>query len=357
LTVGLLCLAGLLSGCVAAGCGAEDEGLPDDAVAQVGDTVITKAKFERVLTRFGGPGAPGSDPRDRAACVTLKRPEANDEADGRAPTPEQLERRCVEYQGLRTSVMDSLIQNEWARQEANERDIVVTEANMQAALEEARQGGFLDAEALETAGGLTVKDLLPGMRIAQLKRKLVDDLTARSGDVSDEDIASYYRENKAELIVEERRDLRLVLTKARARAGAARMALDRGQSWATVAKEYSLHKPSRDKGGKVTDLRKGSLSTGLVPIVFRTKEGELSGPIKGDDSSWAVFVVERIQPAFQATLEQSRDEIRGLLASQRRRRALAAFTNEYRKKTICAPGYKVAACKNFPIETRDDPST
>jgi foldase protein PrsA len=350
LALALLCLTGPLSAGVVTGCG-EDDSLQDDAVAQVGDTAITKAAFERAARSFGGPG---SDPRDRAACVAAKRREATSETDGRMSAREQLERQCKEYQWYKRRVMDWLITNEWTRQEAMDRGIVVTEADMQAALEEARGQG-LTQERLEMSGR-TVKDVLPGMRRAELKKKLVDELTARSSDVSDEDIANYYRENKAELIVEERRDLRLVLTKARARAEAARMALDGGQSWATVATEYSLHRPSRDKGGRVTDLRKGPLNTGLVSTVFRAKEGELSGPVKGDDSSWAVFVVERIKPAFQATLEQSRDEIRSLLASQRRRRALGAFTREYRDKTTCAPGFRISSCKNGPEKTAEEPS-
>jgi foldase protein PrsA len=158
-------------------------------------------------------------------------------------------------------------------------------------------------------------------------------------------------------VVEERRDLRLVLTKTRARAQAARAALDGGQSWATVAKEYSLNEASRDKGGRVKDLRKGKLSGPLVSTIFSVQEGELSGPIQGSDSSWGVFVVERIKPAFQATLEQSRDEIKGRLGSERRHRALALFTSEYRDKSTCAPGYKVPSCKNFARELRDDPNT
>src|SRR5262245_21923772 len=94
LTLALLCLAGMLSVGVAAGCGQDDHGLPDDAVARVGDRVIARVEFERAARGFGGPG---SDPRDRAACVAAKRREANGKT-----------RRCEVYQGFKNRVMDYL---------------------------------------------------------------------------------------------------------------------------------------------------------------------------------------------------------------------------------------------------------
>lgn len=149
------------------------------------------------------------------------------------------------------------------------------------------------------------------------------------------------------MVVAERRDVRLVLAKARARAAAARTALERGQSWDSVARAYSLHGASRDRGGKVEDIRKGALATGVTATVFEARRGELTGPVKVGQT-WAVFVVERIKPSFQATLAQARDEIRELLTSQRRQAALADFTRKYREKTTCAAGYRVQGCRNGP---------
>jgi foldase protein PrsA len=345
----LLAAAALLCAAAVTGCGEDDDSLPDHAVAEVGDAVITKADFERAMRRSMGPANP---PWDHARCVAAKQGTAGGNvAGGKAPTRARLDRQCdAEYDRLRTRTLETLIKNEWTRQEAQARDIVVTAADIERALDEARESNFLSAEALRKAG-LTVEDLLPNVRLGQLKKKLTDDLTAGMSEVSAEDVADYYRENKAKLMVEERRDVRLILTKTRARADAARAALDEGQGWATVAKKYSLHEASRDKAGKVTDIRKGVVDTPLVLGVFRSTKGELRGPVKADESSWAVFLVERINPSFQATLEQARDEIRDLLASQRRQEALAAFTERYRDMTTCAPGFRISACKNGPTET------
>ena len=87
-------------------------------------------------------------------------------------------------------------------------------------------------------------------------------MTEPSTRVSAQDIAEYYRRNKAKLIVDERRDVRLVVATTRARADAARAALADGQSWKVVARKYSVH-VSREKRGNIADVREGSEQTGL----------------------------------------------------------------------------------------------
>ena len=306
----LLCAAAL-----AVGCGDSDDELSGDAVARVGDTEITKSDFERARKLASDPSNPQGD-------------------------------------GAKARAMESLIKAEWIRQEAEARDLTVTDAELQRAIEQGRKTGFLSQENLEKAG-LTLQELVPTIRDGQLEIKVNNQLTEGSTSVSAQDIAGYYRQNKAELIVSERRDLRLVLATTKARADAARAALDDGQSWTVVARRYSIH-PSRDKGGKVPDVRMREGQGGLVAAVFRAKEGALVGPVK-ESRSWAVFLVEKIKPPFHATLEQARDEIRELLRTRRRQQALAAFEKKYRAQTTCAPGYTVARCKNGPKQPSTGP--
>jgi foldase protein PrsA len=303
----LLC-AVALGAAVVIGCGDSDE-LPEDAVARVGDAVITKADFERARKVASDP----ADPQDA---------------------------------GSKVRAMNAVIRAEWIRQEAEARGLAVTDAEVQESVDQARKAGFLSEENLKRAG-VTLEELLPTIRNGQLEMKVNAQLTERSRTVSAQDIAAYYRRNKAELIVDERRDVRLIVAKTRATADAARAALGEGQSWKVVARRYSVHGASRDNGGKIANLRKGEEQTGLLATIFRAKKGALVGPVK-DDRSWAVFTVEKIEPPVEATLEEARDEIEQLLSATRRERALAAFERKYRVKTTCAPGYIVPRCKNGP---------
>ncbi len=311
----LFCAAALvLGGAAVAGCGDSHE-LPEDAVAKVGDTVITKAAFERALT------------------VTSDRTKPRDEE-------------------AETRAMDAVLKAEWFRQEAEARNLSVTDAEVQKAVAQAKKSGFLSEANLKRAR-LTLEQLMPTIRNGQLQIKVNAQLTEGSRTVSAQDVADYYRDNKAKLIVNERRGLRLVVTKTRARADAARAALEDGQSWNAVAKKYSVHS-TRDRGGKVPIVPEGKAKTGLLAAIFRAEKGELTGPVK-EEGSWAVFLVEKVEPSRQATLEESRDEIKQLVSSTRRQRALDAFEKKYTAKTTCAPGYKVPGCKNGP-EKKPAPS-
>ena len=305
----LFCAAALALGPAGLlGCEDSDDELSDDAVAKVGDAVITKSDFERARKVTSDP----SNPQDA---------------------------------GAKARAMDLVIKAEWMRQEAEARHVTVTDAEVQEAVDQGRKSGFLSEENLKKAG-LTLQELLPTIRSGQLETKVTAQLTEPSTKVSAQDVAEYYQHNKAELIVDERRDLRLVIATTRARADAARAALDDGQSWKVVASKYSVH-PSRDDGGLVPNLRKSSDQTALAATIFQAKKGALVGPVK-EAKSWAVFTVEKIKPPFHATLKQSRDEIKQLLSSRLRQRALAAFEKKYRAKTTCAQGYKVPRCNNGP---------
>ena len=307
----LFCAAALALGpAVLLGCGDSDDALPDDAVAKVGDAVIPKSDYERARKLASDPASPGGD-------------------------------------GAKARAMDSVIKAEWMRQEAEARHLTVTDAEVQAAVDQGRKSGFLSEENLKQAG-VTLQQLLPTIRNGQLELKVTNQLTEPSTSVSDQDVADYYRRNKAKLVVDERRDIRLVIAASQARAAAARAALDDGQSWKVVARRYSVHTSRRD-GGKVENVRKGNAQTGLVPAIFRARKGAVVGPVK-EDKSWAVFVVEKIRPPFQATLEDARDEIKQLLTTRRRQQALAAFEKKYRPKTTCAPGYTVPRCSNGPTK-------
>lgn len=308
----LFCAAALALGPAGLlGCGNSDDELPDDAVAKVGDAVITKSDFER------------------ARKITSDRSKPQDA-------------------GAKARAMDLVIKAEWMRQEAEARHVTVTDAEVQEALDQGRTSGFLSQENLKKAG-VTLQELLPTIHSGQLETKVTAELTDPATKVSAQDVAEYYRQNKAKLIVEERRDVRLVIATSRNRADAARAALDGGQSWKIVARKYSVH-ASRNDGGKVENLRKGNAETPVLEAIFRARTGTLVGPVR-EGKSFAVFTVEKIKPPFQATLKDSRDEIKQLLSSRSREQALAAFEKKYRAKTTCAPGYTVPRCNDGPKKT------
>jgi foldase protein PrsA len=67
------------------------------------------------------------------------------------------------------------------------------------------------------------------------------------------------------------------------------------------------------------------------------------------------FVVNKVTPASQQTLQQATPTIKQLLAAQNQQKALDAFAKKFRDKwkgkTECRDGYKTPECKNGPKAT------
>jgi parvulin-like peptidyl-prolyl isomerase len=348
ITLPLLAAGLSLIGSVAVlGC-SDDGGLPDDAVAEVGDTVITKSDFESALRFATGRG---NDPRDYAACAAAKRQAAGEGAD---PRETELEQQCrEEYQQIRRTVTDYLIKAEWTRQEAEARGIVVTDAQVEKLVDRGQQVGLFNPSVLKTAR-VSKRELYSRVRYNQLTGKIGEQMRAEVSRVSAQDIADYYRRNRADFTVPYRRNARIVIARTRATAEAARDALGAGRSWTSVAKEYSLHF-SRNDGGRIEAEWKRPDKGGVGAALFRARRGELTGPVKNGDR-WAVFVAGKMERSYRATLDQARDEITERLRSRQKKQALGAYTKKYRDKTTCAPGFEVPACSNGPKQVDGEPS-
>jgi len=187
-----------------------------------------------------------------------------------------------------------------------------------------------------------------------LSNKIRDKVIKGKDNVSDAQIQAFYDKNKARFAQPEKRDLRVVLTKDKAKAQAALAALKSGQSWKSVAKKYSIDDTSKANGGKLPAQAKGTLDKQLDDAVFKASKGKLTGPVK-TQYGYYDFVVEKITPASQQSLDQAKTTIKQTLASQNQQKALDSFVKSFRKrwkaKTDCQDGYRTQDCKNAPKAT------
>jgi foldase protein PrsA len=202
--------------------------------------------------------------------------------------------------------------------------------------------------------GQTEADILKRVRLDTLSNKLRDKVVKGKDKVTPAQIQAYYNKNRAQFGSPEKRDLRIVLTKTRARADQALKALKSGQSWKVVAKKFSIDATSKSNGGKLPAQAKGTLGTQLDAAVFSAPKGKIQGPVK-TQFGYYVFVVEKIAKATQQSLVQATPTIKQTLASQNQQKALDAFVKDFqsrwRGKTECSNGYKTSECKNGPKPT------
>jgi foldase protein PrsA len=344
---------------VAVGCG----GVPGNAVADVDGKPIDKAEFNHWMTvaakSSGQANAAVPDPPNYTKCVAQKRKTTPKPGKGKPKvTDAQLKTQCQqEYNSLRDQVVSLLISYRWIEDEASQRNIKVSDADVKKSFEQQKKQNFpkeADYQKFLKQYGQTQADILMRVRLDLLSNKIRDQVIKGKDKVSDAQVQDFYTKNKQRFSTPETRDLLIVLTKDKAKAGQARKAIQSGQPWAKVAKKYSIDQASKSKGGKLPGQAKGSLEQSLDKAVFSAKKGQLLGPLK-TQFGWYVFRVTAVHPGKTQPLAQAKSTIKQTLISQNQQKALTTFVNGFRKewraKTECRKGYITSDCKNGPKPT------
>ena len=353
-----------------AACG--EDAIPGNAVARVGDTSIKKDAYDHWVQVAALSTAAQADPTaaqsgkrpkvsipeppDFKACVAAKAKTAPKPAKGQPKaTDTQYKSQCKqEYEGLRDQVLQFLISSQWIEGESGDQGVKVTDAEVKKQFDTTKKQSFpkdADYKKYLTSSGTTEADLLFRVRIDTLSNKLRDKIIKGKDKVPEAQIKAYYDKNKERFAMPERRDLRIVLTKTKAKADEALKQLDGGAPFKTVAKKYSIDQASKEQGGVLLAVAKGQQEKDLDAAVFAAEKGKLEGPVK-TQFGFYVFRVSKITAASQQTQKESTVTIKQLLASQNQQKALDAFSKDFRKrwkaKTSCKDGFVTQDCENAP---------
>jgi foldase protein PrsA len=337
--------------------------VPSGAVAKVGDETITQDEFDKWLKTAAQGQAQGGtaavpDPPSFEKCVAAKKKLPSPKGQQK-PSDATLKKQCeTEFDTLKTEVMQFLIQAAWVEQEAADQDVKVSDKEIKQSFEDQKKQAFPTDKAYKDflkTSGMTEEDILFRVKLDQLQQKLTEKITQSAKKVSEQDISEYYEKNKQRFAQPERRDLLVVLTKTEAKAKQAKAALEDGDSFKQVAKQYSIDEASKAQGGKLAAVTKGQQEKAFDDAIFSAKKGELVGPIE-TQFGWYVFEVDKVSAASQQSLEESKEAIRNLLRSQGQQKALdkwiKSFREEYKDRTECADDFRIAECSNAPEEKK-----
>jgi foldase protein PrsA len=342
------------------GCGGD---IPGNGVAKIGDTVITKDQFNHWLNAAAhGSAAPGQavvvpDPPTFGKCIANQAKQPVPKG-AKKPTHAQLLTQCKQqYEALKQQVMQFLISAEWINQEAKKQDVKVSDAQVKKQFQDQKKQSFQkdsDYQKFLKSSGMTEADLLFRVRLDFISNEVRSKVIKGKDKVTDAQIASYYKKNKQRFAQPERRDLLVVLTRDKAKAQAAKSAIDGGQPWAKVAKKYSIDEASKAQGGKLPGVAKGQQEKAFDDAIFGAKKGDVVGPVK-TQFGYYVFKVTKDTPASQQSLTQTKETIRNLLKSENQQKALNDFVTKFRKdykdKTKCRKGFVIPDCKNAPKQS------
>jgi len=342
-----------------AACG---DSVPGNAVARIDDTSITRADFDRWfgVAASSNPATAGNkaayDPPGYAGCVTKKKKDAPKPAKGQPVTTDaQHKTQCKqEYEGLRDQVLQFLILEKWVTGEAADQGIKVSDKEKAAAYQKAVKETFpkeADFQKFLKQSGMTVDDARFQVVFNTVYTKLREKAIKNAGKVTDKKVADFYKKNKKRFAQPETRDIRVVLTKTKSKADAARSAIARGDKWTAVAKKYSIDQASKGQGGSLLGIAEGSQEKAFDDALFAAPKGKLTGPVKVQFGFY-VFQVQKITPAKQQTLKEATPAIKQELTAQGQKAADDKFNKDLREKwksqTNCREGYIMDQCKNAP---------
>lgn len=331
IAVGLLLLFSTFLSATAVGCG---DGLPDGAVAQIGNGVVTQEEYDALVSAYESAGkAPDKD----------KQPEDY----------ELFRQKCAEY----------LVILQVLYQEGPEFDVTVTPADVDAGVAQIR-GMFLGDQArFEQAvaeQGMTLEQLRMGIEQNLWFERMKEAVTSRVS-IKESEVQAYYDQHKSEYVLAESRRVRHILISpfldtagnmltdtpsqsdwdaAETEAAKVRSEIMNGANFVTMVEEYSDDVSSKSNGGELGDIVRGQTDPAFEEAVFRLKKDELSEPVR-TQPGYSVIQVMDITPAQQLAYDSVKEQIRSKLLAEEEKQAWEDWLTETIQKlgVIYKSGY------------------
>lgn len=207
-------------------------------------------------------------------------------------------------------VLNSLIGEKVVQLEIEKQNIEIKEEDIQKEIDQLIEyygGEERFNEALKYQG-YTMDDMKKSIEInMQIKKLLESDI-----EVSEEEIADFFEENKESLAQGEQVSARHILVETEEEAEDIRKKLLEGGDFAELAKEYSLDEGTKIVGGSLGYFSRGKNVPSFDEAAFSLEKGEISEPVK-TDFGYHIIQVEDKKEAKAASLEEHRDDIERML--------------------------------------------
>jgi parvulin-like peptidyl-prolyl isomerase len=322
-----LLLVALLAAC---GGGGGSGSVPNDSVAEVGSTPITKASFNSLMS---------------AAIANYK---AHGQPEPKVGTPA--------YTQLRDQAVRFLVGQSELQQEAQKLGVTVTQKDLAKQISQIKQAQFNGSEkkldaALKKAGITLAQYEQISVGPALLGQKVENKVTSNI-KVSNADALKYYNTNKSSFKTPETREVRHILVKNKSLAQQLETKLKNGASFAALAKKYSKDPGSAAQGGKLCAAHGGSSGACIQTVppfdkaAFSLKTNEISQPVHSVDGWHIIQPLSALKPAHTQSFSEVKAQIQANLSQQQKGTAwqswLAKMAKDFNGKVAYQTGYAPA---------------
>ena len=313
-----------------AGCGGNK--VPAGAIAAVGDGVVTQAQFDQIIAQAEAqyksqPGAP--------------------------PFPKE---GTPQYNQLKASIVNYLVQNELIKAQAASMDVSVTDKEYQDRLKQivAQVGGQKKLDALLKKQNVTMADLESQLKSQMLQDKLRQKVSD-AAKVSAAEVTAYYNDpkNASQFVTPESVDARHVLVKTKAEALKVQKLLAADNSdanWSKVAKQFSIDTGTKNNGGSLGNFPKGRMDPAFEKVAFSSKPGTVAMPVKTKWGWHVIEVTKKTPGSKKKTLEEAKPMIEQQLKLQKQSTAWEDWLKKATKDAdiVYAAGFNPATLTAAP---------
>ena len=243
---------------------------------------------------------------------------------GEKITKEELNTKLTEMYG--PDILDSLITNKVIEMEAAKKKVKVTGNEIDeelAKLQESYGGEEAFAAALEQ-NQMSMDKIREDIEVYLLAEKMI----GASIDVSEEEMKTYFEENKDSFDQKEQVKASHILVEDEATAKKVKEELDNGKDFAELAKEYSTDTSNADKGGDLGYFGKGEMAEEFENAAFALEISAISEPVKTEFGYHIIKLVDK-KAAKTAKFDDQKDKIKELLFDQK---VQAEYTNWLEEK-------------------------
>jgi parvulin-like peptidyl-prolyl isomerase len=332
-------LLAVLVALIAATMGIGKPSLPDGAVAfvdGVDDGEVTQEEFDAAIERS-----------------------AQGQGGGQAPEP-----GTPQFNAAKVPAVSDLLLERWVQGEAEERGIEITEREIDAELDtiiSEQFGGQKEFERFLDQSGFSDEEARQRVELQLMTQCIQDQVipqdpeaeapaAEREGcqgdeelEITSDDIQAFYDENIEQFETPETRDVRLLLNEDEAKVEQALEQLGSDpdeKTWEDVTAKLSTDDATKDLGGLRPGVAEGQNEPALDEAIFSASEGEVVGPVE-TEAGFYVLEVEKINAAETQELdEETSDQIRQQLVTQRQQEAISAFQDafvaKWRARTVCS---------------------
>jgi len=243
-------------------------------------------------------------------------------------------------------VLDEMINEELMVQAAVEAKLEVSGHEVQNAIEEIKKQNKLDDAGLKQAlamQGYTLASYKKDVRRQILRMRAINMLVRPRVTITDEDVRARYdamsRRSESVSKVHLQHVLIAVGDKpsdqevaaAKERAAEVIERARAGESFAELAKEYSDDAKTKNDGGDLGWIERGSIATEWEVIVFAMEKGEVRGPISGP-RGFHVFYVSDIEKSDLKPFEELKEQLRNELYRKEMDKQTRMWMDDLRRK-------------------------